>query len=623
MMGSVTYRTVEFHRFGGSANLLAPENKYIRTAGWDAVATEVSPTLDHKTFLRNLNMLRYGIARAADAARAQATLAAEAGRFLDGVQPVDGQLLQVDLVTNAGELWAFPFEVSFATLERWLKDPDGGVVITRRIRGDFSSEATPWPVTPRVLFMHAPVAKDLAQALIDEHIAELIAALAPWAKGKDPIASELLAVHGVTSLDEVTRHREAFKPTYVHILAHGAPAPTDPFLPEDVTWGLRLGDIGRPGVPPAEVAEALQPQDGLPVVVTVAACDSGNQASPFFAARSVAQELHRRGVPVVIASQLPLTKPGSRTLTRVFYRRLLQGEDVRVALHAARVALKSDQDAGHDWLSVVGYVRLPPEGYAAYLDEVGLRVELQLLDAAQRHADTLSAEAAAPLSTFADIEQRVRDRLQSLNRRKSRLAHRKDLLNECCGLEASSYKRLAELLFVRGSCHSSNRDADWKASNEALGHSFRAYRTAYEADLHSHWLGVQRLALDAALSGAVSRPGDYAIVERAAEIARQFAIQKGKDVGQGEEEYWALGSLTELALLAPKAGRQKDLGKAKTYAALLVQRAGEASQLFPIQSTRRQITRYVSWWTNEHGFFPANEDLSGDAREILTVFPGP
>ncbi len=606
-MDPLSCRTIEFHRFGGAASLLAPENKYIRTAGWDAVAKEVSPTLDHRTFQRNLNMLRYRLVSPAEAARAQATLAAEASRFLDVVQCREGSLLQVDVVTSAAELWAFPFEAACAMFEQWLKDPECGVIITRRIRGDFSEETTTWPVMPRVLFLHAPVAKDLDPTFIGEHVAALTAALEPWSRGKDVIASGLLAVQEVSSSRDFIQYRDAFKPTYIHVLSHGALTVADPLLPYDRTWGLRLGDVGQPGIAPADIADALRPKDDLPVVVTIAACDSGNQADPIYAEQSIAQELHRFGVPVVIGSQLPLTKPGSRTFTRLFYQQLLQGVDARVALHAARVALKADQNAGHDWLSLVGYVRLPPEGYAAYLDEVGLRIDLRLLDAAQARADALSGQASGPLDAFNNIEEHVRARLRSLSRRKGRFAGRKDLLNECSGLEASAFKRLAELLFVRGSRFPTQQEEDWKSSTLALKSSLAAYRTAYESDLQSHWLGVQQLALDAALNGVVSRPGDFAIVERAAEIAKSA------------EAYWAYGTLTELDMLAPKAGRLRDLDSAKQNAVKLVQSAAAAGESFPIESTRRQINRYIHWWTNANGFFKESQDLCDDAREILAV----
>jgi CHAT domain len=606
-MGSLTCRTIEFHRLGRSANILTPETKYIRTAGWDAQAKEVSPTLDHKTFQRSLNMLRYRLVSAAETAQAQKRLAEEAGRFLEIEEAHDGGLLQIDLVTNAAELWAFPFEAAFAQFEQWLNNDDGGVIITRRIRGDFSDKATAWPVMPRILFVHAPVAKDLDQNFIDEHIAALRTALAPWSRGKDVITGGLLAVRELHSADDLARAREEFNPTHIHILAHGALTPGDPLLPDDKLWGLRLGDVNAPGELPTAIAAALQPKDNLPVVVTIAACDSGNQAIPIYAEKSIAQEIHLRGVPVVVGSQLPFTKPGSRTLTQFIYKELLQGEDARVALHGARVALKADINAGHDWLSVVGYLRLPPEGYASYLDEVGLKIDMRLLDAAQGQADDLSATPDSPLTSFDSVEQLVRARMSSLNRRKVRLAGRRDLLNECCGLEASAWKRLAELLFVRGLQYPNQRDEDWKASGEALKKSLEAYRTAYEADLQSHWFGMQQLALESAFNGTVSRPSDYAMVERAAELAKT------------KEPYWAYGTLTELALLAPKAGRQRDLDCAKRNAEQLVQSAKDAGEPFPIESTQRQINRYINWWTNANGFFPGNQDLREDARELLAV----
>jgi hypothetical protein len=564
---------------------------------------------------RNLNKLRYWKSAAdSDALDAQQRLGDEAVRFLEGVQPpgITG-LLQLDIVTNAAELWAFPFEACFAHHADWLETTDSGVVLTRRVRGGFSETTTSWPVVPSVLLLHAPVAKDLDQAFIDQHVSALVEALEPWARSKKVVESELLRVREITSVDDVRHHCGEFKPAYVHIVAHGASYVEDPFLPEKTAWGLRLGPPGQPGAPPREIAEALGSDQPSLRVVTFAACDSADQGVPIYSARSIVQELHLLGVPVVIGSQLPLTKPGSQVMTRIFYKRLLQGDDVRVALHAVRVALKACVDAGHDWLSLVGYVRLPPEGYAAYLEEIGLRVQLGLLDAAQVQADALNLEGGDS-TAFADVERRVRDALQSLNGRRVSLIVRKDLADECWGLEASSYKRLSELLFLRGLHHPENKESDWSQSRDALKQALRAYREAHESDLHNHWLGMQELSLELVLTGQISHPEDWSIVVRAAELARDVAKQARND------EYWPYGTLCELALIASRVQGSRDLEPAKTTAALLVASARKANKTFPIESTRRQINRYVQWWTNEHGFFPGGDDLSSDARELLTVF---
>src|SRR5262245_34630631 len=146
---AITSRMVEFHRFGKSPVLLSPDTKYIRTCGWDDVVLEVSPTLEHEAFLDNFSQLRYedDVQKARES---MDVLGAEADRFLAGLKPDGDGLLQIDLVTNANELWAFPFEACFVSHKPWLDSASGGVVLTRRIRGDFLDEAPSWPDRPRV-----------------------------------------------------------------------------------------------------------------------------------------------------------------------------------------------------------------------------------------------------------------------------------------------------------------------------------------------------------------------------------------------------------------------------------------------------------------------------------------
>jgi hypothetical protein len=607
-VASVTCQMVEFHRYAGK-DVLRREGKYIRTSGWDSAAQELSPNLDHEDLLRDLNALRYGIGSTQDVSEARARLATEATHFLDGIAPAHDHLAQLDLVTNAGELWAFPFEACFERYPAWLQDEQSGVVLTRRIRSDFAETPGTWPAVPRVLFVHAPVTRDLEQSLVDAHVQALRDALHDWFSGKDEQDRDLLHVREVTSAHELTHARDELAPTYVHLLAHGAATRGDPLLPDRTIWGLRLGYEGEHGVPPADVAEALRREKDRPLVVTLAACDSANQMGAVFAVQSVAQELHRCGVPVVVGSQLPLTKTGSLVLVRAFYERLLRGADVRAALHAARVRLRADAEAHHDWLSLVGYVRLPPETYAEHLAEVGLRMELRLLDAAQKRADRLS-EHGGTLDEFAAVEQRVQTRLGSLQAGQARLSHRRDLLEECHGLEASAYKRLAELRFVRGLRHATTREKDWADSWQALTESLARYRTAYEADLHSHWLGGQQVALEAALTGRVSSPDDWLFTQRAARIARDRS--PGRD-------YWACGTLAELTLLGPCAGAPRDIPAAQATLALFRKRAEDAGDAFAVEATRRQFRRYVHWWTNEHGYFPGRGDLSNDALELLPL----
>jgi hypothetical protein len=38
---------------------------------------------------------------------------------------------------------------------------------------------------------------------------------------------------------------------------------------------------------------------------------------------------------------------------------------------------------------------------------------------------------------------------------------------------------------------------------------------------------------------------------------------------------------------------------------------------FPLESTARQLRRYVDWWTSANGFFPGASDLSAQAQALL------
>jgi hypothetical protein len=609
---TVASRMIEFHRFGDSTGFLSPAAKYIRTTGWDDLAREVSPGIDYDTLLENLNLLRYeDVGSADEQTAARDALGVEAERLLPAIAARKDVLLQLDLVTNAAELWAFPFEAIFARNRAWLEHPDRGIVVTRRVRGEFSAEAAAWPAEPLVLFAHAPVATDLARSLVDDHLNALRAALAPWSRGKDPQTVGLLMVREVFSADDLRAVPGTPSPTYVHVLAHGALVPVPKRSRHKEVWGLRLGYEDEPGTAPDVIASALTPVDGRPLVVTLAACDSANQSDSVFGVQSVVQDLHRAGVPVVVGSQLPLTQPGSVTLTKALYHNLLQGEDVRVALHAGRMALLADSRAGHDWLSVVAYVRLPPEGYAEHLLEFGLRAELGLLDAAQGRADELS-ERGGTLEEFADVESLVTSRLASLGVRRCRLGNRRDLLDECNGLQASAFKRLAELLFTRAMQHPGRPD-DLAASRAALSSAADHYRDAYRANISSHWLGMQQLALEAVLHGRFLRVEDWFQVVRAAELARDREPENGELA-----DYWSSGTLAEAWLLAPLAGQQGHTDAALAAVALLVERATKAPKGgFAITSARRQFRRYITWWTGAHGFFPGVGDLSRDAEQLV------
>ena len=600
---------VEFNRFGGERDqVLSPNNQYIRTTGYEEPAQQVQPSLNHERALDLIYRLRYPMGVTPDKVdEAEAELGSCAVAFLPTVEAAGERLTQIDLVANAAELWAFPFEACYAANPAWLADADSGVVLTRRVRSGLSEQELPWPDQPRVLFAHGPKAPDLDQGLIDAHEQALRAAVEPLRRGKKE-DENLLRVVDVGSLNALASARAEFKPNYVHLLAHGAQAQTAAAgeRPKP-TWGLRLGYPGEAGQAPEGVAKALAPEGGLPLVVTLAACDSANQTDLTFPNYSIAHELHRLGIAVVLASQFPLTKPGSVVMAAEFYRRLLRGDDVRHALHAARVKLRADPNSGNDWLSLVSYVRLPSDGYAKALAELRLRVELGMLDAQQKRADRLSL-TGGEATEFDDVETQLRDRIATLIEGRKDLDALSPLIDESEGLLASAYKRLAELLFIRASKLQVQRAEGLAASREALGKSADGYRARYLANMQAHWLGVQMLALEAAAHGRFDSPLLWDIVRLAAEF----------EGDRNPESFWPFGTLAECFLLAPLAGGPRRLDAAAKALNLLRARAkGRAEEQFAIESTRRQLNRYVVWWTNANGFFPGMSDLSKDAAELL------
>lgn len=597
--------TVEFHRFGdASFTLLSPSGRYIRTTGWDEPAQELSPTLDHRALMVALGKLRYREnTTEVQSAAALQSLAAEAMRFIPPDAAGGARLMQLDIVSNSAELWAFPFEAIHAALPESLQT-ECGLIVTRRIRGGFEPTLQSWPDRPKVLYAHAAIDDDLDDKLVAAHARALREALAPWGDSADELEN-LLAVREVNSVDALTKACVETRPTMVHLLAHGALTLSDPDLPQERMWGVRLAPRGAPGAAPERIAQALR-AGGNPVVATLAVCDSANQADVQFARRSLVQELHREGLPVVVGSQFPLTQPGSVTLASAFYRRLLVGDDVRLAVHDARVALRAQADAGHDWVSLVAYVRLPPEGYAKHLAEFGLRVELAMLDAAHSAAGRLSVQGdASHVAAYDAIAQRLRDRISRLQALERRVGERQR--DEWHGLLGSACKRLAELLFQRAKACPTAAASDGDEARRMLTLARGHYAEGFRRHIHSHWLGVQQLALSAVLDGTCSS-GDWQVVARGAEFARDI----------GAADVWSCGTLAEACLLAPLAGLRSHADEAVQALRTLVARVPlDARNAYAIASTRRQLERYANWWTNDHGFFPGRRDVAVEARALL------
>ncbi|HEX7838577.1 MAG TPA: CHAT domain-containing protein, partial [Kofleriaceae bacterium] len=112
---------------------------------------------------------------------------------------------------------------------------------------------------------------------------------------------------------------DAGPPSVLHLLCHGLPGPEGE--PPRLVWGA---SDGRSEITATRLARMLRHHNGTIRLVVLSACGSGDgRGDPLFMG-SVAQELHKKGIPNVVASRYPLSVPGSRVLTRALYDKLLR-----------------------------------------------------------------------------------------------------------------------------------------------------------------------------------------------------------------------------------------------------------------------------------------------------------
>jgi hypothetical protein len=606
---------VEFARFENlEEGFLRAGDRYLQMVANLRVRTRHAP-IGQRDFYTLMRKLRYGTASEQERQEALTKLPELITKFFLGLESEEenqkpsllsildegrADLQQLDLVANAAELSALPFEAALAKDGTPLFLSGGGVVLTRRVRGRFTEQRPSWPTRPRVLFAWSAAGGKVPQ---DEHRKALLAALEPWLPPSNR-ESVFVEVGNArlsdleAAIQDATEAGKGF--SHVHLLAHGHPVREV----NDDRFGVAFTHPveGMDVVAPEQLSKALTGIRSSAVVVTLAACDAGNQTDTITPEKSVAHELHVSGLPVVVASQLPLTVSGSNILVRRFYHDLLEGRDVRSALHRARVELyEKREEAGHDWLSLVGYVELR-EGYADFLQEIRLKSQLASLENLRDRAAVAAKEGAASdvlMEIGTALKLRI-DRLENLLSETRCGA----ALDENRGLLGSAEKRLAELCF-----HHFKDEAGQRESQEALKRARDCYRLAFEANPSHHWSGVQYLALHAALTGEVN-PAHWKTAYRAAEVDRQRP-----------NEFWAQGSLAELALLDLILGKGTDLS-ATEYLVEMKDRVAalkEAPSHNPFGSTALQLLRYVNWWRQDLGFFPGTPDLASAAGHLAKL----
>jgi hypothetical protein len=398
--------------------------------------------------------------------------------------------------------------------------------------------STSWQTKPRILFVSASPPSLRVGLPVEENKRALRDALSAWI---EPLAGvpeaipderNVLVLLPNASLEAIAKActeaaagGKSF--THIHILAHGT------VVGKGLRERFRIALLGPDGKAAAaiaaeDLAEALKAVAQTCAVVTLAVCRGGADVNPIRPGSSLAHRLHELGIPVVVGSQFPLTFPGSAIFTQHFYRAALSGEDVRAALHAARVALQAQStQTFQDWAALVGYVRLP-EDYTQYLIDVALQGDLAALEVTKEWLNQVIAQAAPAAQPLRMIANRIIDRIVRL---KARLAEaeqcgRKGVREENLGLLGSAEKRLAEVHFKLWQIESDPARRD--EAMQALGRSLALYKEAFSKNLSHHWSGVQMLSLEAALTGKIAEAGYWF----AAMLGAKKDLENEKSSGQ-------------------------------------------------------------------------------------------
>jgi len=592
---SVRIREVvlEILRHGRAHNqLLSPLTQYLALCG-SHPAVSLTVPFEHHELQYLLSQMSYeaemGSADAPDRAFARNQLSRAVTGLLEQIPalPHEGhvgadELLHLRLMITPQELAILPFELADPPSgfqsggQPLLIGPTPDVVLTREVRRS-SSVRVRVPPKPKVLLV-AAAPSGLIPA--EENQAAIEEALRPWGRPSvrdGRLTMDLgaqLVVLEQASLDEIRKHCASGSFTHVHILAHGAKLNE----PGKEGFGLALWDRRKQCeevVDGPTLARALRPpqDDSLwasPWCVVLCTCDSGNIGSVVHPTANLAHALHVAGIPLVLASQYPLTFGAANKLCESLYPLELRGEDPRRTLRDVRHAIASHNPRTHDWASLVAYAGLPPD-VEQQLEEIRVVRAFAQLEAAQDWADRIIAHADVRDGDGADVVARSlrlvgaasdrlqreasakerqrcdilrRDKLHEISKHEKQhlLGNVTALLTEIYGLLGSASKRRARL-------HDHQGVTDQAES--ALREAARWYLKGAALREAEHWTACQSFVLQGLATGGGADEKARQSAREQWRVAADGAI-RALDAPSGR--VWAYGTLVEVELWRPVLG---------------------------------------------------------------------
>lgn len=554
------------------------------------------------------------------------------------------------MILSASELALLPFEMSLSPSgfpgmgSPLLLQEQSPICLTREVRRTHRTPVV-WPGKPKVLFICASPG-DVGAVPMDDHLRTLRSLLEPWAnyaEQGDRRLSDQLVVLPNASCAEIEQACAENDFSHVHILAHGIEYadgydvrfglalhnPMDPNGPADRVSGDRLATALRP------VSRAGARKLARPLSVTIASCDSGNQGTVGGLGGSVAFALHQVEIPLVIASQFPLSVAASSVFVRVLYESLLWGLDPRVALYDLRRKLSMMFPSTHDWASVTAYASLP-DGFDEWLVAAELKQTYSSMEAAMKYADFVTEKVKkADLTAVLPGDQNLLDdssqKVEHARERMERLFLKRSVADrsELAGKLAATEKRCAQIYYYFSRVESEQSARFTKIWQRLLQKSRTHYWNVFELNRDNGWAVVQFLSLDLILRSPGDEASGLALEPYEAhnqpgvlwQLAHDLSLNDLRD-REDQLRRWALGNLIELYLIAlimkPQPNKLKPSKAVETaikYAKDLVDSAGPDS--FEVYSTRRQILRYLDWYSK----IARLGDIDAGVNEILKALP--
>jgi hypothetical protein len=247
---------------------------------------------------------------------------------------------------SAGELFSLPWPLTTLCNRRSL-----GSIMPNPLQFEWANDnrvprASPNP--GRVLFAWSDAGDYVSEEL---HLAALQKACPDFNRKEDELKDLTLD----SLRDKLEKARKEGRPFRIlHILCHGGPTPGG-------TFGLVWTDPDRPGRPARvdgdRLCDVLGPYQRDLQAVVLSACHGSNPGQVGSMFGGVAHDLHRLGIPVVIASLMPLTVNGSIRMTGALYEALCQHKlPIDEAFQKAHEALSP---SSLDWASLQFFVSSP------------------------------------------------------------------------------------------------------------------------------------------------------------------------------------------------------------------------------------------------------------------------